>query len=127
MSGTRLLLTRPREDSVAFAHVLARHGVETLIEPLMTIRIDEGARLDLSGAQAILLTSANGARALAAAAPDRAARQLPVLAVGCATACAARDAGFDTVTAADGDVDALAALATARLCPDSGRLVHVAG
>ena len=122
-----MLLTRPREDSVALAHALARLGVDTLIEPMMTIRIDEGARLDLSGAQAILLTSANGARALAAADPDRAGRQLPVLAVGCVTACAARDAGFDTVTAADGDVDALAALATARLRPDSGRLVHVAG
>ena len=93
----------------------------------MTIRLDEAARLDLSGAQAILLTSANGARALAAAAPGRASRQLPVLAVGCATARAARDAGFTAVTAADGDVDALAALATARLRPDSGRLVHVAG
>ena len=31
------------------------------------------------------------------------------------------------MAAADGDVDALAALATARLDPDSGRLVHVAG
>ena len=77
--------------------------------------------------QAILLTSANGARALAAAAPDRSARQLPVLAVGYATACALRDAGFGSVTSADGDVDALAALAVARLRPDSGRLVHVAG
>ena len=55
------------------------------------------------------------------------ARLLPVLAVGCATAQAARDAGFRSVTAADGDVGALAALATARLDPDSGRLVHVAG
>ena len=60
----------------------------------MTIRFDEDARFDLSGVQAILLTSANGARALAAAAPDAAARRLPVLAVGCATARAARDAGF---------------------------------
>ena len=93
----------------------------------MTIRFDEDARLDLSGAQAILLTSANGARALAAASPDDAARRLPVLAVGCATARAARDAGFGAVTAADGDVDALAALATARLRPGEGRLVHVAG
>ena len=69
MSAPRLLLTRPREDSLALAEVLARHGVDALIEPMMTIRIDEGARLDLSGAQAILLTSANGARALAAACP----------------------------------------------------------
>ena len=127
MSGARLLLTRPREDSLALAEILSRHGVDALIEPMMTIRIDEDARLDLAGAQAILLTSANGARALAAAAPGRAARQLPVLAVGCATAQAARDAGFDAVTAANGDVDALAALALDRLRPAAGRLVHVAG
>ena len=127
MNGARLLLTRPREDSLALAEVLSRRGVDALIEPMMTIRIDEGARLDLSGVQAILLTSANGARALVAAAPGRAARQRPILAVGCATARAARDAGFTAVVAADGDVDALATLAIERLRPDSGRLVHVAG
>ena len=82
MSGPRLLLTRPREDSLALAAELARHGVESLIEPMMTIRIDDDARLELSGVQAILLTSANGARALAATSPDEEARRLPVLAVG---------------------------------------------
>ena len=122
-----MLLTRPREDSLALAEELARHGVESLIEPMMTIRIDDNAKLDLSGAQAILLTSANGARALAAASPHEEARRLPVFAVGCATAHAARDAGFSAVTAANGDVDTLAALAVARLDPGSGRLVHVAG
>ena len=127
MSGPRLLLTRPRPDSIALAHRLRAHGVEALIEPMMTIRLDDTARLDLSGAQAILLTSANGARALAAAAPGAEARRLPVLAVGPATAQEARDAGFGSVTAAGGDVDALAALAAARLRPDAGRLVHVAG
>ena len=127
MSGPRLLLTRPRQDSLALADALARHGIETLIEPMMTIRIDGNARLDWSGVQAILLTSANGARALAAAADDEDARQLPVLAVGCATAQAARGAGFGSVTAADGDVDALEALVAARLGPGAGRLVHVAG
>ena len=127
MSGPRLLLTRPREDSLALAGSLACQGVDALIEPMMTIRFDADARLDLSGVQAVLLTSANGARALAAATRNEAARRVPVLAVGCATAQAARDAGFGTVTAADGDVDALAALALARLHPGAGRLVHVAG
>ena len=126
MSGPRVLLTRPREDSLALAAILKDHGVDALIEPMMTIRIDGAARLDLSGVQAILLTSANGARALAATVPD-AARRLPVFAVGCATAQAAREAGFRAVTAAGGDVDALSALAAARLCPGAGRLVHVAG
>ena len=127
MSGARLLLTRPRLDSLALAEELARHGVDSLIEPMMTIHIDDDAQLDLSGAQAILLTSANGARALAATSPDKEARRLPVLAVGRATAQAARDAGLGAVIAADGYVDALAALAIAKLRPDGGRLVHVAG
>ena len=127
MSQPRLLLTRPRQDSVALAEVLTRHDVDSLIEPMMTIRIDDGARLDLAGAQAILLTSANGARALAATLPEEEARRVPVLAVGCATAQAARDAGFRSVTAADGDVDALATLAIVLLRPHAGRLVHVAG
>ena len=127
MSVPRLLLTRPHQDSLSLAEELACHGVDSLIEPMMTIRIDANARLDLTDVQAILLTSANGARALAATSPDEEARRLPVLAVGCATSHAAWDAGFHSVTAADGDVDALAALATARLDPDSGRLVHIAG
>ena len=127
MSGARLLLTRPHPDSVALAAILKDHGVESLIEPMMTIRIDSTARLDLAGVQAILLTSMNGARALAAASSDRAARQLPVFAVGCATARAAREAGFDSVTAADGDVNTLAVLVMGRLRPDAGPLVHVAG
>ena len=127
MSVPRLLLTRPHQDSVALADSLKDHGVDALIEPMMTIRMNEAPPLDLAGVQAILLTSANGARALATACPDRAARQLPVLAVGCATAQAARAAGFSAVAAADGDVDALAALAKERLRPEQGRLVHVAG
>ena len=127
MKRPRLLLTRPRPDSLALADRLRQHGIDSLIEPMMTIRFDEDTRLDLSGVQAILLTSANGARALAAASPDEAARRLPILAVGPATAQAAREAGFGALTTAGGDVDALVALAIARLRPDAGRLVHVAG
>ena len=127
MNRPRLLLTRPRQDSRALAKRLEGHDIDALIEPMMTIRIDRAARLDLAGVQAILLTSANGARALAALPADPAARRLPVLAVGVATAAEARRAGFGDVTSADGDVADLAALATARLRPDAGRLVHVTG
>ncbi len=127
MNRPRLLLTRPYRDSLALAKVLEGHDIDSLIEPMMTIRIDDAARLDVAGVQAILLTSANGARALAAMAADQAVRRLPILAVGCTTATEARQAGFGDVTSADGDVGHLATLATARLRPDAGRLVHVAG
>ena len=126
MIRPRLLLTRPRPESRALAAALKAHGVDSLIEPMLTIRLDADARFDPAGAQAILLTSANGARALAAAG-GTAARRLPVLAVGQATAEAARRGGFEKVESANGDVDDLAALAAARLRPEAGRLVHVAG
>jgi uroporphyrinogen-III synthase len=107
---------------------LAAHDIDALIEPMMAINQSSEAQLDLTGAQAVLLTSANGARALDAAAPNEtAARALPVLTVGDATADAARGAGFTDVTSAGGDVDDLAALAVARLRTGGGRLIHIAG
>ena len=120
----RLLLTRPRDDAEPLADELRRASHEVLIEPMLAIRPLPHASLDLDGVQAVLLTSANGARALAAA---NARRDLSVCAVGDATARAARAAGFTDVASADGDVEALAELVRARLDPADGRLVHVAG
>ena len=60
--------------------------------------------------------AANGARALARATQRR---DLPVLAVGDATARAAREAGFESVTSAGGDVGDLAPLAAARCAPSA--------
>ena len=84
----------------------------------------EGPPLDLEGVQALLCTSANGVRATAARTTGR---DLPVLAVGDATARAARDEGFAQVESARGDVESLARLAKARLDPAAGRLFHAAG
>jgi len=118
----RVMITRPREDARPLAEALAARGVETLLEPLLEIVPVADARLDLAGVQAVLLTSANGARALAAA---TGARDVTVLAVGAATAAAA--AGFARVEAAGGDVAALADLAASVCDPAAGALVHVAG
>ncbi len=118
----RVMITRPREDARPLAEALAARGVETLLEPLLEIMPVAGARLDLAGVQAVLLTSANGARALAAATE---VRDVTVLAVGAATAAAA--AGFARVETSGGDVDALADLAASVCDPAAGALVHVAG
>ncbi len=120
----RVMITRPREDARPLAEALAARGVETLIEPLLEIVPVPGAQLDLAGVQAVLLTSANGARALAAATD---ARDVTVLAVGAATATTAAAAGFARVEAAGGDVAALADLAASVCDPAAGALVHVAG
>ena len=121
----RALLTRPRADSETLAETLARRGISSLIEPMLDIVPTADGPPDLAGVQAVLITSANGARALAAAlGADRAT---PLLAVGQSSAQAARAAGFRRVEPAGGDVASLAALVAARLKPAAGALLHVTG
>jgi uroporphyrinogen-III synthase len=120
----RVLITRPREDAEAVSKLLRAQGVDSLVAPLMTIRVLPSAALDLAGVQALMVTSANGVRAFARLST---ARGLPVFAIGDATARAARDAGFDRVESAGGAVEDLARLVRARLEPARGALLHAAG
>ena len=120
----KLLVTRPQEDAQRTAATLKAHGHEAVIAPLLEIRFRSGPPLALEGAQAILVTSANGVRALA---QRTARRDLPVLAVGPQSAGAARAAGFATVKSADGDAAALAEAVKGWARPDEGALVHAAG
>ncbi|MSO89140.1 MAG: uroporphyrinogen-III synthase [Rhodospirillaceae bacterium] len=120
----RVLITRPREDAQSLAAVLGERGIEALVEPLLEIRLLSNAVVALDGVQAVLLTSANGARAFGGLC-DR--RDVPIFAVGEATARAARALGFSSVHSAGGDVGDLARLAAARLDPRAGALLHVAG
>ncbi|MEQ8667427.1 MAG: uroporphyrinogen-III synthase [Rhodospirillales bacterium] len=120
----KILLTRPEQDSVSFAERLAEGGVDAVITPLMRVEYLNGPPPDLSGVQALLVTSANGVRAFAERVSDR---TLPVYAVGDATAREARLAGFETVTSAGGDVEDLAALVRDRCDPTRGTLLHIAG
>ena len=121
---TRILITRPREDAEPLAEVLAEHGIQSLIEPLMRAEVLPGEPLELEGVQALIASSANGIRAFAA---RDARRCLPVCAVGDATAAAAREAGFTEVASASGDVEALAAMIIASRDPRKGAFVHIAG
>jgi uroporphyrinogen-III synthase len=120
----RALLTRPREDSEALAKLLAERGVETLIDPLLEIQPIAEATVDLVGVQAILATSANGVRMLAAKSGER---SLPVFAVGDASAREATRHGYSTVHSAAGDVEALGRLVRVKLDPTGGPLFHAAG
>lgn len=115
------LITRPLEDAKPLAELLAGRGVECTVEPLLEIAPLPEAAIDLDGVQALLFTSANGVRAFAA---KSSRRDLKVLTVGDGSATAARDAGFADVTAAGGDVEALAALVIAKLDPKAGPLFH---
>tara|TARA_R110000787_G_scaffold10415_9_gene35404 strand:- start:16406 stop:17119 length:714 start_codon:yes stop_codon:yes gene_type:complete len=120
----RLLLTRSEEDSAGLAASLSDMGVTSLIAPLLRVENVPGPALNLDNTQGILLTSANGARAMAM---RTARRDVPVYAVGDATARTASDLGFTDISSARGDVDDLAVLVRERCNPDYGELFHAAG
>lgn len=120
-----VLITRPLSDAKELAERLHARGHTTLIEPLISIVFDEGAALDLDGVQALLFTSANGARAAAGRTIERA---IPALAVGPATGAVARALGFTHVSESTGDgVDALALSVGKQLNPAQGTLLHITG
>jgi uroporphyrinogen-III synthase len=102
----RVAITRAMPEAEITAQRVRELGAEPVIAPLLTI-VPCGYDTNTEDAQAIIFTSINGVRAFPATREARAR----ILAVGDATADAARAAGFLDVRSADGDVDALAALA----------------
>jgi uroporphyrinogen-III synthase len=120
----RLIITRPEEDAEQLADELAALGVESLIAPLLSIEAFKTETPDLSGVQALLLTSANGVRAFAHLSKER---KVPIYAVGHASAWAAREAGFEKIKSGGGDVETLAALVCETLDFRDGAVLHIAG
>jgi uroporphyrinogen-III synthase len=119
----RVAITRAAPEAQRTAERVRERGAEPVLAPLLTI-VPCSFDTSTEGAQALIFTSSNGVRAF----PDvYGARSLPVLAVGEATAAAARAAGFADVRSADGDANALAALARATLSPAGGGLIHIGG
>src|SRR6266851_2640859 len=121
---TCALVTRPREEAESLAAALAARGVVAVLEPMMEVHYRANPAPDLAGVQALLCTSANGARALARIIGER---DLPLFAVGDATAARARAEGFTDVASAGGSIADLVRLAVMRLRPQDGRLLHIAG
>ena len=120
----RLLVTRPRDDAEAFAKALRARGHVAIIAPVMEVHVLAGAPIALEGVQAVLATSANGVRALAAGTKRR---DLTIYTVGPQTAEAARDAGFTIVISAEGDSTALVETVAREADPAKGALLHAAG
>jgi uroporphyrinogen-III synthase len=119
----RILVTRPREDGAEIARLLSARGHESQLAPLLEPVFPEGPELgpELEGVTAILVTSANGIRALAR---RTVRRDLDIFAVGPQTESEARQAGFTQVRNADGDAKALAR-ATQGWAPAGAHLLHV--
>ena len=123
----RVLITRPEREATALATALAGRGHAPVIAPLFrlqTLAAPADFAAILAGSQAVLLSSANGARALAETTEQRG---LKIYAVGDTTASTAEGLGFSPVTAAAGDGAALVELVRQRLDAKAGPLLHIAG
>jgi uroporphyrinogen-III synthase len=123
----RLLVTRPEPDNAPTAEALRAQGHDVVLAPMLRIEMLPGVDLGAPPWSAILLSSANGARAIAAHPRRAELLSLPVLAVGRASAEAARAAGFAGVVSADGDATDLARLAATRLAGAASPVLYVAG
>ncbi|MGZ0188321.1 MAG: uroporphyrinogen-III synthase, partial [Alphaproteobacteria bacterium] len=124
MRRPTLLITRPADSAERFADQTRALGFDPILAPMLTIKLTQPQKLCLNGIQAILITSRHGAAALVRATERR---DVPVLAVGDATASAAQGFGFTDVQSAGGDGVALASLAAHRLNAANGAVLHVSG
>ena len=122
----RLLVTRPGDDAERTAGALRARGHLPVPVPLLAIEFCAPAELAAGRFAAVVMTSANAARAIASH-PHRAALvALPLFTVGAHTAEVARDTGFATVTSADGGWPDLARLVAARLAGTREPLLYLA-
>ena len=123
----RLIVTRPREDARALGRRLTTAGHSVIAAPLLSIRRIAEAPIPERPYQAVLITSANGARAIAGRRELERLKAATAFVVGPSSAAAAAKAGFARIEIAGGDVAALARRAVQLLRPDDGPLLYVSG
>ena len=122
-----LLITRPEPEASALQARLAALGIGSTLEPLLVIQLTPPVSLDLDGVQALIATSRNGLRGLAASPGLAAAMRSAIVTVGPDTAEFARAIGFQSVIAGPASARDLVPLIMQRLRPGDGRLLHLCG
>ena len=122
----RLLVTRPEPDGARTAAKLRARGHDALLAPLLRV---ETLAADLPGGSfcAVVMTSANAARAVERHPRLAELMMLPAFVVGRRTAEAARAVGFSNVTSAGGNEQDLARLIGAQLHGSAAPLLYLAG
>src|SRR3989442_13199186 len=100
----RLRGTRPQPDGERTAALLRAQGHAVAVAPALRTE-PVVARFGRGPFAALIMTSANAARAAQAHARGDELRALPVVTVGRSSAETARAAGFADVLSADGDMD----------------------
>lgn len=121
----RLLLTRPEAepDADPFHAALLAAGHVVVSAPLLTV-VRTGAQPTFDGAQGLIATSRNALKSFAL---PRLVLDLPLFAVGPATAELARVLGFRHVVEGPGSGRGLAEAIRREAVPGGGDLVHLAG
>ncbi len=120
-----LLVTRPEPEASATARRLTALGHSVTVEPMLNIVLNDppGALPEPAG---LIVTSRNGVRALATWPQAAGWHEVPLFAVGAATAEAARAAGFAHVTAGNGEGAALVSVIRSALPATRGPVVYAA-
>lgn len=120
-----LLVTRAEPDASATAGRLTALGHTVTIEPLLRVVLNAPPG-DLPQPAGLVLTSRNGVRALTTWPQAAAWRDVPLFAVGEATADAATAAGFTRVSAGEADGEALVTVIEAALPANRGPVIYAA-
>src|SRR5882672_3603154 len=126
-----VLVTRPHPDDEATAAALRAKGFEVMLAPML--RFEPVAFHDDAEARygAVIVTSANALRGIAAHLQGSRLLKLPLFAVGEHTASAAHRAGFDNVIPANGDAaslrDSVLASVKAKELKKASTLLYLAG
>jgi uroporphyrinogen-III synthase len=123
----KILLTRPRASSERWAILLARHGFDCVIEPLLILMPTQAPR-PLGIFQAVMITSANAVDTL----QDRRETisdlfQLPCFCIGSTTSEAARNLGFTDIHTGVADGASLAQTIVQTFSDKTLSVLHIAG
>lgn len=124
--SVRLLVTRPQPDGERTAAALRARGHDVVVAPLIRIEPVD-FELPPEQMQAVVLTSANAARAVAGHSRRDELTGLTAFTVGRQTARAACAAGFPRIRSADGDRNDLVELLRAEYAGVPGPLLYLAG
>ncbi len=123
-----LLVTRPEPDAGELIAWLEQAGHEVSHFPLLEIKFLADVSLPTAKPQAVLITSANGARALGRHAQMPQFADTMAITVGPASAKAAMEAGFKNIRKTGrGDVIGVIEYAQQHLTPQDGPLLYASG
>ncbi len=123
----RIIVTRPKSDATTLQERVEALGHDVVLEPLLTLSFDGCEAIELDAAQALLVTSKNGLRALEHQRLLEGALSTPIFAVGPGTAAAAQKLGFEHIIAGRGTGRDLVTEIMGHLDPHAGHIVHLAG